>query len=68
MAEFERRVRFAGVHAYASTDLWILCEFSDGRSVSIPRNNIDDSSEVQRARDSGVLVVSEWIAKLKGLS
>lgn len=52
--------------ALRSTDKALLVEV-DGEELWIPHSQIDDDSEVYREGDAGQLVISEWIAKQKGL-
>ena len=39
----------------------------DGEKLWIPKSHIDDDSEVYKKDTEGTLVISEWIAKEKGL-
>lgn len=39
----------------------------DGEEAWIPKGQIHDDSEVYRQGHTGTLIVSEWIAKQKGL-
>ena len=39
----------------------------DGTEAWIPKSQISDESEVQARGDTGDLVITEWIAKEKGL-
>jgi hypothetical protein len=48
------------------TEMAILCVIGT-EEVWIPKSQIDDSSEVQGEGDGGTLVISEWLAKEKGL-
>jgi hypothetical protein len=59
-------VEFANVVVEVETAMAILC-WIDGEKVWIPKSQIDDASEVYKDGDRGVLVVTEWIAKQKGL-
>lgn len=62
-----RCVEFSEVTCTAETDKAILCHV-DGKEVWIPKSQIHDDSEVYRVdADPGELVISEWIAKEKGL-
>ena len=51
----------------AETEKAILCDFGDGVEHWIPQSQIDDSSEVWKLRDEGLLIISEWLAGQKGL-
>lgn len=57
---------FENVKAIKETDLGLLCEI-DGDEHWIPKSQIDDESEVYEEGHEGTLVVTEWIAKEKGL-
>ena len=57
---------FENVKAIKETDLALLCEI-DGEEYWIPKSQIDDESEVYAEDHEGTLVVTEWIAKEKGL-
>lgn len=61
-------VSFENVRATAMTDKALLCEIED-EEYWIPLSQIDDDSEVFDAagNSEGRLVVTEWIAKEKGL-
>lgn len=37
-----------------------------GQSYWMPKNQIDSSSEIQNLNDSGILVMTKWIAEKKG--
>ena len=50
-----------------TTNVAILVEMPDGSEEWFPLSQIHDDSEVYQAGDSGTLIVSEWIAKKKGL-
>jgi len=39
----------------------------DGRELWFPRSQLDKESEVTGDGDSGVLVITSWIAEQKGL-
>jgi len=44
----------------------LLCTFSDGRKLAVPRNLMDIESEIDGAGDSGILVVDAvWAFKNK---
>lgn len=59
---------FRDVVCKKETDAALLCEI-DGADYWIPKSHVSDDSEVFDGADnaSGKLVVSEWIAKQKGL-
>lgn len=67
MTDFRDKAEFEGVEAVAETGSALLCRI-DGSDVWIPKSQIDDDSEVFEKGHEGKLVVSEWIAKEKGLS
>jgi hypothetical protein len=52
--------------ALKETDAALLCGI-DGESVWIPKSQIRDGSEVHEEGEEGDLVITEWIAKKKGL-
>jgi hypothetical protein len=45
----------------------ILVSLPDGREEWIPLTQLDEASEVKNDSDSGMLVVTRWIAEQKGL-
>jgi len=49
------------------TDKALLCEI-EGEEMWIPKSQIQDDSEVFAEGDEGDLIISEWIAKEKGLA
>lgn len=59
-------VEFDQVRAIAETSAAVLCVI-DGEEHWIPQSQIDDDSEVSGKGDYGTLVITEWIAKHKGL-
>ena len=59
-------VTFDHVECTAQTNRAILVHV-DGEKVWIPQSQIHDDSEVWGNGDSGKLVISEWIARRKGL-
>lgn len=67
MPEFKDKVRIPDVKAIKGTDRAVLVEV-DGENIWIPQSHIDDDSEVSKDGDEGTLVISEWIAKRKGLA
>jgi hypothetical protein len=67
MPEFKAKVTLDNVEAKKDTGRALLCEI-DGEEVWIPHSQIDDDSEVFKLGDVGRLVISEWIAKQKGLA
>ena len=60
------KVEFQDVLAKKETDKAILCTIN-GSDVWIPKSQIDPDSEVKEEDDEGELIVTEWIAKEKGL-
>lgn len=62
-------VEFEYCEALVETEKALLVRFEDGRKEWIPKGQIDDDSEVFDATEhkAGCLVVTEWIAKQKGL-
>lgn len=66
MPEFPRTAAFEDVLAIKETEYALLVVI-EGEDVWIPFSQIDYSSEVQDEKDEGRLVVSEWIAREKGL-
>ena len=55
------------VSVIAATSKALLCDI-DGEEVWIPKSQIiEDESEVWDEDDEGTLVITEWIAKEKGL-
>lgn len=66
MARHRYQAHFDDVRAIAATDKALLCVI-DGDKHWIPQSQIDQDSEVWRNGDEGTLVVSEYIATIKGL-
>jgi hypothetical protein len=60
-------VSFEDVTCKAETEKALLC-IIDGEEHWIPKGQVDDDSEVYKRGDQGTLIVTEWIAKQKGLS
>lgn len=67
MPSFKEKVRVEDVYAIKQTDKALLCQVGDDE-VWIPQSQIDDDSEVWKEGQEGMLVVSEWIARQKGLA
>lgn len=44
----------------------LLCEWR-GQPYWFPKGQVDDSSEVKKKDDTGILIISRWIAEKKGL-
>lgn len=64
---FDKKViTFDQVHCLAETDKAILCLIDD-RECWIPLSQVDSNSKVFQKDDFGDLIISEWIAKEKGL-
>jgi hypothetical protein len=66
MAREKETVEFKDVRVKAATDKALLCVIDDEEHW-IPLSQIDDDSEVYQAGTEGTLIVTEWIAKQKGL-
>lgn len=66
MPEFKEKVSIEDVVVLRATDKAILCSI-DGDEVWIPKSQVDDDSEVWQDGDEGTLVISAWLAKVKGL-
>lgn len=66
MSNFRDSVEIEDVTVVTETPAALLCEI-DGAQTWIPKSQIDDDSEVYQAGTEGKLVISEWIAKEKGL-
>jgi hypothetical protein len=60
------KVTIDDVICKAETDRAILVEI-EGDDFWIPQSQVDDDSEVWRKGDEGTLVITEWIAKQKGI-
>ena len=60
----------AKCHRVSRSGKAILASFPDidGEKLWIPLSQIHDDSEVYGEGDEGKLVISEWIAKQKGLA
>lgn len=67
MASFEDQARFAGAVALAETDKALKVRLDEDTVIWMPKNQIDDDSEVWKVEHEGELVVSQWIAEQKGL-
>ncbi len=66
MPSFANKAEFDDVVCTLATGAAVRVTIA-GKSYWIPQSQIDDDSEVYRANDRGKLVISEWIAILKGL-
>lgn len=68
MPKNETVIRIPDVVCIRATDAAMLC-FIDEDEHWIPKSQVDDDSEVFDDDDNstGTLVISEWIAKKKGL-
>jgi hypothetical protein len=66
MPSFQDRVEFEEVRAIRESAYAILCVI-EGDQAWIAHSQIDDESGVKHLGDEGTLVVSEWIARTKGL-
>lgn len=63
---FDDKVEFPGTVAIRESPAALLCRI-DGDNHWIPKSHIHDDSEVYKEGDTGTLIISEWIAKAKGL-
>lgn len=63
----EQGVEVPGVVCLKESEKAILVELADGKEVWIPRSHIRKGSEVEFDGDAGVLRISPWLAKQKGL-
>ena len=68
MPTFPSKVRVRNVTVKRATGKALLVETEDGDEHWIPQSQIDDDSDVYADGDVGDLVISEWIAKQKGLA
>lgn len=59
-------VEIEDVICLADTDKAILVEI-DGTQTWIPQSQVSENSEVWKKGDSGILIITEWIAKQKNL-
>ena len=66
MPSFREKAEFFDVLVVDETTLAIKCVI-DGTGWWIPQSCIDSESDVRTIGDEGTLVISEWIAKEKGL-
>ncbi len=57
---------FKNVTVVRETQLAILCKI-DGKEEWIAKSQIDEDSEVYEEGTEGELIISEWLAKEKGL-
>lgn len=62
----DETVDFHSVICKRETDAALLCEI-EGAEYWIPKSQISDDSDVNGEDDEGTLVITEWIAKQKGL-
>ena len=60
------QVEFEDVFVLRETPRAILCRI-DGQNIWIPQSQVHADSEIWKVGDHGLLVVSEFIAKEKGL-
>jgi len=70
MSEFNNEVvEFVDAQCLKTTAQAALIKFEDrDEPVWIPQSQIDDASEVWRAGDEGILIISEFCATAKGLT
>lgn len=66
MIEPETWITFEDCECKAETTMAILVDLGS-HEVWIPKSQISDDSEVWRKDDTGKLIITEWIAKKKGL-
>jgi hypothetical protein len=59
---FHRTIEIDDVDVVRETPRALLCEIGE-RSVWVPKSQLAIDSEVRRAGDHGVLIVSEWFAE-----
>lgn len=62
----EDTVEYEHMMVERETDAAILV-IIDKRDIWIPKSQIHETSEVRGDGDTGTLVITEWIAKQKGL-
>jgi hypothetical protein len=71
MPEFKDKVEFEGAECVRESDKAICVRGVEINDIWIPKTQVDDDSEVwgykPEARGPGRLIISEWIAKEKGL-
>ncbi len=60
-------VSIAGCVGLTESSKAVQVRLPDGRELWFPRSQLDKASEVTGDRDSGVLVITSWIAEQKGL-
>lgn len=60
------KVEFEGIKCTGETEKAILVKI-EGTRHWIPKNQVDDDSDVYKTGTDGTLIISEWIAKEKGL-
>jgi len=66
MPDFKTKAAFPDCKVVDSSDLAIKVDI-DGTLYWIPQSQVDDDSELWENGQEGTLVLSEWIAKEKGL-
>jgi hypothetical protein len=62
----EEVASFDDVEVLIQTDKAILCDIG-GDEIWIPLSQIHDDSEVYKMGTKGTLIITEWLAKKKGL-
>lgn len=67
MAYSKETVTFDDVECGRDSEKAIFVSVDGKDPIWIPKSQIDDDSEVYEAGTSGKLIVTEWIAKEKGL-
>jgi hypothetical protein len=60
------KVQIQNVTVSKETEAALLVNI-EGEEMWIPKSQIDDDSEVYKKDTEGTLVITEWIAKQKGL-
>lgn len=63
---WDETVSLDDVECIKETDAALLCVI-DGDEVWIPKSQVHEDSEVRQEGSSGTLVITEWIAREKGL-
>lgn len=66
MPDFRTKAEFTDCKVVDMSDLAIKVDI-DGKLYWIPQSQVDDDSEIWQNGQEGTLVISEWIAKEKGL-
>lgn len=64
--QMAEKVQIQNVTVSKETESALLVNI-EGEEIWIPKSQIDDDSEVYKKDTEGTLVITEWIAKQKGL-